>query len=221
MKILILGDSYAENKHDLSWVNLIVQNYNAICTNFSRAASSFYYSFDSMVSQLSVKKYDVVILVITSMDRFYHKDYILHRGYPQKNDGSPVPEIVKTSLESFYTHCYDMSSTYIAKKIAIHALSSVSLQYPNTKFIFISAFENETNLLKTGNCVLTTNRLLDYSMLDKIAHKKEFLGQEVENRFNHLTVYQNKTLAKNITNFIDNFEYGIIQYKKLQGMEIL
>jgi hypothetical protein len=173
-----------------------------------------------MYFELKNNYYDAVIFAITSIDRLYHKKYILHGGFPQSYDGKPIPPEVIESLKSYYTHLYDPDLIPIGWMIACHAVVSVSLEYSKTKFIFLPAFNNELNNIKIGNCVITSKRLLDYSMLDKKAHKAEFLGKPIE-RNNHLTHKQNKTLATNVINFLENYNFGSIEYKTLEKMEEL
>lgn len=221
MKMLVVGDSYATNYSPLSWTAIIDKHFSADTFNMAKPATSFYYSFNNLSLELERNNiYDVVIFVITSTDRLYHSEYILHGGFPQHFDGKPVSKEIKRSLEFYYTYLYDNSSDAIASRIYSHALASVSLEYPNTKFIFIPAFNNDFFRLKSGNCVITSKRLLDYSMLDEKSHKLEFYGKPSE-RNNHLTFRQNQTLADNVINIIENYKFNEIEYKTLEGMEKL
>ena len=221
MKMIVVGDSYATNYSPLSWTAIVDKYFNADTFNMAKPATSFYYSFNNLSLELERNNiYDVVIFVITSTDRLYHSEYILHGGFPQHFDGKPVSKAIKRSIESYYTYLYDVASNDIACKIYMHALTSLSLEYPNTKFIFIPAFNNINFRFKNGNCVITDKRLLDYSMLDVVAHQMEFLGKPIE-RNNHLTYRQNQTLAETIIKIIENYKFNEIEYKTLEGMEKL
>ena len=103
--------------------------------------------------------------------------------------------------------------------MACHALAQISLEFPNTKFIFIPAFTNFEKI-KKGNCVITSDELLYYSKLDEIGHNAEIRGEPNE-RPNHLTFRQNQTLSNYVINFINNYEFGIANYKSLDRLKIL
>jgi hypothetical protein len=81
MKILFLGDSYSVNYE--GWPSRVVNILNAKAVNHSRAASSLNYMFTKLDHALKYEFYDIVIATITSGDRVFHSDKIIHAGFPQ------------------------------------------------------------------------------------------------------------------------------------------
>lgn len=219
MKILIVGDSYATNYSEYSWTSLVEKHLNATVENHARPASSLNYSYLKLTASLSKDGYDVIIFVLTSADRLYHRDMLIHGGFPQYNDGTPVTGDIKKAVKSYYAHIYDSENTPIINNIFCRALGQISLDYPNTKFIFVPAFA-EFEKINFGNCVVTSSRLLDYSLLDKERHDAEVRGEIVDSP-NHLTFFQNQTLANYIIEIIDNYKFGQVTYQSLDKLKIL
>lgn len=220
MKILFVGDSYSTNYSDLSWPAIIEKHFNCKSKNLSRPASSLNYSFNSLILDLKSNSYDVVVFTTTSSDRIYHSDMIIHSQFPQMNDGSQVSKDIKESIDLYYKNLYDQKNQDIHWKIFCRALLYLSLEYSNTKFIIVNAFEF-FDYFDKGNCVLIDDTLIQYSLLDKEGHRIETLGEMSIDRYNHLTIRQNQTLASHINKFIEEYKFGKITRKKLKGMDKL
>ena len=90
---------------------------------------------------------------------------------------------------------------------------------PFTKFIFVPAFDPIEHV-SVGNCVITNQRLIHYSMLDKESQAAEVRGDPVE-RHNHLSFLQNKMLANYIIELINDYKFGCVTYKTLDRLEVL
>lgn len=217
MKMLIVGDSYSTNYSDLSWPAIVDKHFDCTSINLSRPASSLNYSYNLLTRELKTTHYDVVIFALTSSDRLYHKDYLIHGGFPQHHDGTPVNDNIKKVIKDFYVHLYDIDNTHITWDIFCHGLASVSLEFPSTKFIFIPAF-HEFIKINIGNCVITNSRLLDFSMLDKIAHDAEYRGVPAV-RNNHLSFKQNNSLANYVIDSIENYEYNCVKFLPLTDLK--
>ena len=222
MKILVCGDSYATDHEHYSWLKLVENYFNCrdTTTNFARAGSSVNYSYKRLKHSLDTDGYDVVIFVLTSADRQYHRDMMIHGGFPQHNDGTLVSNKLKEAIKSYYLHLYDSENTSLWHSMACHALAQISLEFPNTKFIFIPAFKDFENITK-GNCVITSNELSYYTQLDKKSYAMELRGEPCDVRANHLSSRQNETLSNYVINFIDNYEFGVVNYKSLDKLKTL
>ena len=219
MKLLIIGDSYAVNFSELYWTAIIEKQFDCEVENHALPASSVSYSYKKLTHALKKNKYDVVIVALTSADRPYHRNMLIHGGFPQYNDGTPVSKEIQKAIQSYYVHLYDIENTVITHSMFCRALAQLSLEYMQTKFIFLPAFD-EFEKVRVGNCVITNQRLIHYSMLDQEGHAAEVRGECVE-KPNHLTFFQNQTLANYIITFINDYIFGRIVYKNIKNMEIL
>jgi hypothetical protein len=219
MKMLVVGDSYSTNYTVNSWTSLVEKHFNCTAENYARPASSLNYSYIKLTNCLQKRYYDVVIFALTSADRLFHRDIIIHDGFPQYNDGSPVTKDIKQAIKEYYLHLYDPQNADIGNKVFCRAIGQLSLDYPNTKFIFIPAF-HDFEKINVGNCVVTSRRLMHYSMLDAEGHAAEVRGEIVEKN-NHLTLLQNETLANYVIDFIVNYKFGCVTYKSLDKLEKL
>jgi len=219
MKMLIIGDSYAVNFSELYWAAIIEKHFNCEVDNHALPGSSVPYSYKKLTHALKTNKYNVVIVVLTSADRPYHGNMLIHGGFPQYNDGTPVSKEIQKAIQSYYVHLYDIENTSITHSMFCRALVELSLEHMQTKFIFLPAFDEFENV-RLGNCVITNQRLLHYSMLDQEGHAAEVRGECVE-KPNHLTFFQNQTLANYIITFINDYKFGRIVYKNIKNMEIL
>jgi hypothetical protein len=218
MNILVVGDSYAEHHPGLGWTSLVEKHFNCNVDNYAKPGSSINYAYSVLTDRLKTVKYDVVIFVLTSGNRIYHRNMFIHAGYMKYNNGDPVSDDIKKAVKNYYLHLYDEANTPIMEHMACHALTSISLEHPDTKFIFIPAFE-EFKKINNGNCVITKKRLIHYSMLDKKNHTAEVRGKLVE-RINHLSFRQNKTLSDYVISFINDYKFGEVTYKSLDKLTI-
>lgn len=219
MKMLIIGDSYATTYSELGWGSLIKNHLKCHVDNRSLPGTGIIYSYNQLTNALKYNDYDVVIVVITSADRPYHRNILIHGGFPKYNDGTPVSDEIKQAIKSYYLHLYDNENSQITNSMFCRSLAQISLERPNTKFIFLPAFDQFEKLEK-GNYVVTGPRLLHYSMLDKESHDAEVRGELVE-KLNHLTFLQNETLTNYIIEFINNYKFGCMTHKTLERLEVL
>lgn len=219
MRMLIVGDSYATNYSTLSWTSIVENHFNCTAINHGRPNSSLNYSYEKLTNSLINEVYDVVIFALTHAERLYHRDMLITGGFPQYNNGTPVTENIKQAINDYYLHLYDPQNIIISNNIFCRAISQLSLDYPTTKFIFIPAF-TEFEKVNVGNCIVTSKKLMHYSMLDAEGHALEVQGK-LSKKHNHLTILQNKTLANYIIDFINNYEFGCVTYKSLDQLEVL
>ena len=219
MKMLIIGDSYATNYSELAWPVIVENHFNCKADNYAKPASSLNFSYNILTNSLTNNIYDVVIFVLTSADRLYHPKILIHGGFPQYHDGTPITKEVKQAIESYYTYLYDTADNELKRNIFGRSIVQLSLEYPFTKFIFVPAFDAIEHV-SVGNCVITNQRLIHYSMLDKKSHAAEVRGEIIE-RHNHLSFLQNKMLANYIIEFINDYKFGCVAYKILDRLEVL
>ena len=204
MKILFLGDSYSVN-HE-GWPSRVVNILNAKAVNHSRAASSLNYMFTKLDHALKYEFYDIVIATITSGDRVFHSDKIIHAGFPQYNDGTPITGKERKAIDLFYTYLWDSQNGCINEQIFQLAMTTISLLHPKTKFIFLPAF-SEWKSSSVGNYVYTHPRLIDISFLDSESQRMEAEGLPTT-RLNHLTKKQNNDLADQIITMINQYNFN-------------
>ena len=219
MKMLIIGDSYATNYSELAWPVIVENHFNCKADNHAKPASSLNFSYNILTNSLKNNTYDVVIFALTSADRLYHPKILIHGGFPQYHDGAPITKEIKKAIESYYMYLYDTTNNDLTRNIFGRSIAQLSLEYPFTKFIFVPAFDPIEHV-SVGNCVITNQRLIHYSMLDKKSHAAEVRGEIIE-RHNHLSFLQNKMLANYIIEFINDYKFGCVAYKILDRLEVL
>jgi hypothetical protein len=220
MNILFVGDSYSTNYSEFSWTSIVEKKYQSNAVNLSKPASSLNYSYKILDNELKNSKYDVIIFTITSADRIYHSKFLIHDRFPQNNDSSPVSEEIKKSIDLYYKNLHDRENRDIQWNIFCRGILHLTMEHPKTKFIFVNAFEI-FNYYGRGNCVITEDPLIQFSLLDRVGHHAETLGKIPKDRYNHLTIFQNQTLASYIIKFIDGYIFGKISRKKLKDMDKL
>ena len=204
MKILFLGDSYSSN--DSGWPSQVAQALSATAINHSLAGSSLNYMFTKLDSELNDKFYDIVIVTITSGDRLFHSDKLIVPGSSRYNDGTPIVGKERKAIDFFYTHVWDLRNGNITGQLFQLAMSTFSLVYPKTKFVFLPAFSDWENH-SIGNYVYTYPRLLYASQLDTKSQKMEQEGL-ITNRLNHLSENQNTDLADQMVAMINQYNFN-------------
>lgn len=220
MKILFVGDSYSTNYNEVSWPANVEKHFKCKSKNLSKPASSLNYIYNSLIEELKNNTYDVVVITTTSSDRIYHSKMLIHSQFPQNKDGSPVSDEIKQSIDLYYKNLYDKENQDIHWNIFCRGILHLTLEFPNVKFIIVNAFEF-FDYYDKGNCVVIDEQIIEFSLLDRHGHRTETLGKFSKDRYNHLTVLQNRTLALHINRFIEEYEFGKITRKKLKGMNIL
>jgi len=206
MKILFLGDSFSCNQE--GWPSRIANTLNAQSTNHSRAGSSLNYMFQKLDHALKYEFFDVVIATITSGDRIFHRDKIIHGGFPQYNDGTPMVGREREAVDLFYTYLWDDQNNFINDQLFQLAMTSISLMHPKTKFIFLPAF-SEWKSMNVGNYAYTYLRLLEFSFLDSESQRMEVAGLPTA-RLNHFTKKQNDDLADQIVTIINQYNFNSV-----------
>lgn len=219
---LFLGDGFSTDYTADSWPCVLTDLMGWQAVNLSKPCSSFSYSFLELDRLLRKKRqYHTVIFTVTSMDRLYHSQLILHQGFPGSRDGSPVSPRVIDSLNSYYDTLYDPKWTRLGWIMAQHALASLSLEYPYIKFVIIPAFNSERdNIVTKGNMAVLGPRLLDFSMLDRVSHQKEHQGLQTD-RHCHLSLRQNHCLALQIKQVLEKYSPCRVDYVRLENMDQL
>lgn len=206
MKILFLGDSYSEAHN--GWPSKVSESLNAESANFSRGASSLNYLFTKLDYELKNNFYDVVICTITSGDRLFHRDKLIHGGFPQYHDGTPLVDREKEAIKLFYTYLWDSQNGLINEQVFQLAMSAISLLHTDTKFIFLPAFGSWEHV-PVGNYAYTNPRLAEFSELDTRSQQLEFNGKP-STRLNHLTLQQNNDLANCIVDMIKQYDFNTV-----------
>lgn len=219
---LFLGDGFSTDYTAASWPCVLTSMMGWHSVNHSRPCTSFSWSFLLLHQLLSESMdYHTVIFTVTSMDRLYHTDLILHRGFPTKWDGTSMDSQVVEALDRYYHCLYDPKWATLGWIMAQHALASLSLQYPDLRFVIIPAFNSEINRgIPRANMVVMGPRLMDFSMLDHRSHQREQQGLETD-RHCHLTVRQNQCLAVQIAQVLADYQPSTVNYVRLQNMHQL
>lgn len=225
MKMLILGDSYSENAHADSWPGLLETRYTV--ENCSKAGTGILYSLNMLMEKMAYSHYDCVIFVISQPSRHYHPEIIMHGAGSKYYNGDPVDENLDRCIKDYYTLLSNTDNDDLMMLLLSKAMTSITLDYPGTKFILLTAFglfHNSRFKIRNrlrGNFCVNMRPLIKYSMLDKTSHRKETKGKRVKGRHCHLTIKQNKTLFEIIQTAIEEYQFNKMTYLTLDGMEEL
>ena len=211
MKILFVGDSFSNSESDniLGYPAILAKKLNAEMTNHSRACSSLNYMFLKLEHALQTENYDVVVATVTSGIRMHHRDILIHSGFPQYNDGTLLTGIEKEAVKLFYEYLWDDDNTIIIEKLFQYAMSTLTLKYPNTKFIFLPCFNEWVSDIPAGNYAFIYPNLMLAALEDKESQKKEVAGINA-NRLNHMTFDQNIKLAEQLFSIINNYTFNMV-----------
>lgn len=220
MVIAFFGDSFSENEGPNGWPRLVAEHLNAKSYNFSKPGSSLNYSFNQVLHFLKTthERVDTVIVTVTSKDRVFNSEVSISPRMARRLDGKPLGNDMVTAIESYYAYIYDPVNADCERLKTQYSYAFLTLMFPDIQFVFLPCFDiwHTHNI---GSYVVTHPALIDFAILDVDAHNRELAG-ESDVRENHLSVKQNKDLAKQVVSFIKTYRKGRPHDRRLHITEL-
>lgn len=241
MKIAVYGDSFAccnlinipgDNlDRGKSWVEVLEEKYTI--TNFSKTASSLFYSYDLFLK--NNKDFDYNIFLVTEPNRLtlnnVDDDSVLKhinvsvldffKKSTELDNNANYLKIIN-GIEMYYTYIHNQKQTDICHSLLVDNITKIN---PNT--LIVPCFENSTpgkSLYKKSLSYISDNEIFTglMALKDKGYERWKLIDDKwsfSDYRKCHLSEENNKILADNIINSINNKEtlldININDYQKI------
>lgn len=200
-RVAVFGDSFSNGED--GWPGYVTRHYKSPYMNYSLAASSMEFTFFNLESFLKADHADIILITITASDRYYHPQFLIRSSDCMTLDHRPASNYIQRAAKEYYSSLWTIRNSEIKEIIMLHAFSSLTAHYPNTKFVFLPCFQHyEQN--SVGNYVLMGPRLMNFSQMADEYEKEMREKGEYVGRNNHLTKNQNDDLTEQIIDAVEN-----------------
>ena len=200
------GDSFSASSN--GWPSMLATKLSLDYVNRSRAATSVTEAITSLQAKESFG--DIVCVTVSSPDRIYHPDYLIHLSLkgdlpsivlrdPINTASSKFIKSIKeieTAVKYYMTYLENDVNRSIRYECQFNWLLNLTNKHPNTKFILIPCFEHCDIIVDNFNAVITTPPLADT------------WRSNGDNPYevNHLTLKQNKQFADQVYELLLNYD---------------
>ena len=193
------GDSFSADTH--GWPSMLATKLSSDLNNHSVSASSITETIVSLKDKDSFG--DIVCITVSSPDRIYHPDYLIHHSLTgdrptimQRGLVNSATKELESAIKYYYTYLENDINRTIRYECQFNWMLNLTNKHPNTKFLLIPCFENSNIVCEKFNAIITSPLLID------IWKSNSRSIPDV----NHLTMKQNKQFADQVYQYLLDYD---------------
>ena len=193
------GDSFSADTH--GWPSMLATKLSSDLNNHSVSASSITETIVSLKDKDSFG--DIVCITVSSPDRIYHPDYLIHHSLTgdrptimQRGLVNSGNKELESAIKYYYTYIENDINRTIRYECQFNWMLNLTNKHPNTKFLLIPCFANSNIVCEKFNAIITSPLLIDIWKTNSRSMPD----------VNHLTMKQNKQFADQIYQYLLDYD---------------
>ena len=199
MIIEFYGDSFSFDSY--GWPSMLADRLSHKILNHSISVSSITETISLLRTRDTLG--DIVCITISSPDRIYHPDYLIHPTLTSKSH-TLIPkkhtvefsDEIETAIKYYFAYLENDTNRSVRYECQFNWLLSFTNKFPNTKFVLLPCFESTNIIVDNYNSIITNPKLIDIWLKNKRGVPD----------VNHMTLLQNKQLADQLYELLINYD---------------